>query len=213
MRYWLVKPFDREGEVVEFVPTLTTMMHLLIAIVDEIWLSLDEHAFEMVHWHAEGLSEDCFSFSSFRPCWMSKYSVVGFGGWSVFWTSSIAIERHCIVVIKLVVRDSASSSEDEDLHFTDFRSSVRLWKCFNRSLLSYCLFMSSFLRFLLLLFLGAAAAAEENNGPWGFLREKYGALSQNGKLATGACVGFVSSRLVLKSATTAVKVAGVAFIT
>ena len=59
----------------------------------------------------------------------------------------------------------------------------------------------------------AIADKDKNNGPLVFLGRKYQELSGNGKLATGACIGFVGSRLVVKSATTAVKVAGLAFIT
>ena len=59
----------------------------------------------------------------------------------------------------------------------------------------------------------AADNKDKNSGPLAMLGRKYQELSGNGKLATGACIGFVGSRLVVKSATTAVKVAGLAFIT
>jgi hypothetical protein len=45
------------------------------------------------------------------------------------------------------------------------------------------------------------------------LREKYDALPESGKFATGACIGFGGSRLAVKSAVSVVKIAGAAFVT
>lgn len=71
----------------------------------------------------------------------------------------------------------------------------------------------------LLLFVSPAIAQEEedasqvSSSPLKLIQEKYDGLPDKGKLAAGAAVGFVGSRVVLNSAMGAIKVAGVAFIT
>ena len=56
------------------------------------------------------------------------------------------------------------------------------------------------------------AQGGDEEGPFEALRAKYESLPPKGKFCAGAAVGFVGSRLVMKSAMTALKLAGVAFI-
>ena len=62
----------------------------------------------------------------------------------------------------------------------------------------------------------AAHAAEEIgvvDGPFAKLRAKYEELSPKGKMAAGATVGFVGSRLALNTVTKVAKIGAAAFIT
>ena len=59
----------------------------------------------------------------------------------------------------------------------------------------------------------SAAADEIADGPFGQLRQKYETLSPKGKMAAGAAVGFVGSRLALKTVTKCAKIGAAAFIT
>lgn len=56
-------------------------------------------------------------------------------------------------------------------------------------------------------------AQEEAEGPLASIRRQYDSLSPRGKLAAGATVGFVGSRLALNTVTKVVKVGAAAFIT
>jgi len=73
-------------------------------------------------------------------------------------------------------------------------------------------------KFLCLVVLAAMAstnAAEEMvvDGPFAKLRAKYEELSPKGKMAAGATVGFVGSRLALNTVTKVAKIGAAAFIT
>ena len=59
----------------------------------------------------------------------------------------------------------------------------------------------------------ASKSDEISDGPFGQLREKYETLSPQGKVAAGATVGFVGSRLALKTITQCAKIGAAAFIT
>jgi hypothetical protein len=72
------------------------------------------------------------------------------------------------------------------------------------SLLSFYLFV--------LVTLASPSAAKGSNDVLSYLREKYDEMPEKGKFATGAAVGFGSSRIAIKSAVGVVKVAGAAFI-
>jgi hypothetical protein len=56
-------------------------------------------------------------------------------------------------------------------------------------------------------------SAKETEGALEKLQEQFDSLDPRGKFWVGAAAGFVGSRLALSSAVTAVKVAGVAFVT
>jgi hypothetical protein len=56
-------------------------------------------------------------------------------------------------------------------------------------------------------------SAKETAGVLDKVQEQFDSLDPRGKFWAGAAVGFVGSRLALSSAVTAVKVAGVAFVT
>jgi hypothetical protein len=58
-----------------------------------------------------------------------------------------------------------------------------------------------------------STSAKETEGVLEKVQEQFDSLDSRGKFWVGAATGFVGSRLVLTSAVTAVKVAGVAFIT
>lgn len=58
-----------------------------------------------------------------------------------------------------------------------------------------------------------SSAFEDDSGFLGNVRSKYEALNSKQRFWAGAAAGFVGSRLALSSAVTAVKVAGVAFVT
>jgi len=66
---------------------------------------------------------------------------------------------------------------------------------------------------LTLLCLAAANGEDITDGPFNKLRLKYESLSPKGKMAAGATVGFVGSRLALKTVTSVAKIGAAAFIT
>ena len=59
----------------------------------------------------------------------------------------------------------------------------------------------------------ASAEAEVEGGPFSKVKEKYDSLSPKGKMVAGATVGFVGSRLALKTVTSVAKIGAAAFIT
>ena len=76
--------------------------------------------------------------------------------------------------------------------------------------------MKSILKCLLLVLTAVtcvAAAAKEDDGMIASLQRTYKELSPKGKMATGAAVGFVGSRLALNSVTSIVKIGVGAYIT
>lgn len=65
-----------------------------------------------------------------------------------------------------------------------------------------------------LLSLAVSSKGEEiDDGPFSTLRAKYETLSPKGKMAAGATVGFVGSRLALKTVTKVAKLGAAVFIT
>jgi hypothetical protein len=73
----------------------------------------------------------------------------------------------------------------------------------------------NFLSFFILVILSLSSVAkadDDNSGLFSYLRQKYDALPENGKFASGAAIGFGASRVAIKSAVGVVKVAGAAFI-
>lgn len=65
---------------------------------------------------------------------------------------------------------------------------------------------------LLLICAVVALRAEEDEGIFKSLYEKYDKLPEQGKFATGAAIGYTSSRMAVGTATTVLKVAGATYI-
>lgn len=72
-----------------------------------------------------------------------------------------------------------------------------------------------FVAYLALMTVIATANAEDDgtDGLFGVLKKKYTDLSPKGKLAAGATVGFVGSRLALKTVANVAKIGAAAFLT
>uniref|UniRef100_A0A6V2PN63 PS II complex 12 kDa extrinsic protein n=1 Tax=Ditylum brightwellii TaxID=49249 RepID=A0A6V2PN63_9STRA len=71
----------------------------------------------------------------------------------------------------------------------------------------------------LIVTLGITKADDSSNNPWGIVlsavepfQEKYSALPPKGKLASGAFVGYVGSRLTVRAVVSAIKISGAAYI-